>query len=417
MALRIRLYFSRMISRVILSIFILLFDGPPRTSGARLLDTSVSCDQDNFILALNFDSTFRGIVYSEEGFPNCVYVNGSMLSQKAYTLKIPLQGCETKRNSEGNYENAIIVQDNVAYLQSTDKKYLLTCIPSNPDHRFVHFHRNVTIKVFRHDSMITVDFGGVTVENRHTTTEVISATLPPNALMPTANIKYHVEIRAGHGIDALPLSAPLNIGDPISYIVRLEKPVADSQIGRCWATDSKSHLELSNDRGCTVQPKGRIWTNFEKRDSEKETIFVNKIKAWAFPTSNEVNIYCNLRICMSKSCNFGSCSDSSGARWRRDSEGQDGDFDNSTVRVRRNFDISTSDLSEIKTLTMKLRIRRDDIYANFTNSPVEIEDSESTICLSLSHLGLISGCVFAFLILVLLLFFLLFPSKIQKISS
>ena len=126
-----------MIARVILSIFILLFDGPPRASGARLLDTSVSCDQDNFVLALNFDSIFRGIVYSEEGFPNCVYVNGSMLSQKAYTLKIPLQGCETKRNSDGNYENAIIVQDNVSYLQSTDKKYLLTCIPSNPDHRFV----------------------------------------------------------------------------------------------------------------------------------------------------------------------------------------------------------------------------------------------------------------------------------------
>uniref|UniRef100_A0AC34QLC9 ZP domain-containing protein n=1 Tax=Panagrolaimus sp. JU765 TaxID=591449 RepID=A0AC34QLC9_9BILA len=133
-----------------------------------------------------------------------------MLSQKAYTLKIPLEGCETKRNDEGNFENAIIVQDHVSYLQSSDKKYLLTCIPSNPEQR--------------HDSMITVDFGGVTVDNRHTTTEVISGTLPPNALMPAANLKYQVEIRAGHGIDALPLSAPLNIGDPISYIVKLEKP-------------------------------------------------------------------------------------------------------------------------------------------------------------------------------------------------
>ncbi|KAE9548036.1 hypothetical protein FO519_008749 [Halicephalobus sp. NKZ332] len=353
---------------MILFIFILLFDGPPKVSGARLLDTSVSCDQDNFILALNFDSIFRGIVYSEEGYPNCVYVNGSMLSQKAYTLKIPLQ------------------------------------------------------------------------ENRHTTIETISATLPPNALMPTANVNYQVEIRAGHGIDSLPLSAPLNIGDPISYIVKLQKPVADSQIGRCWASDSKSHLELSNDKGCTVQPKGRIWTNFEKRENDREVIFVNKIKAWAFPSSNEVNIYCNLRICMSKNCNFGNCSESSETRFRRDSGGFEnsikrlrknyGDFGDhgrrlerdtggsqNIVRSRRNFENSVSDLAEIKTLTMKLRIRRDDSHSSFPNSPVEIADSESTVCMSLVHFGLLFGIVFAFLIFVSILAFFFLPSKIRKVSS
>uniref|UniRef100_A0A915EGW1 ZP domain-containing protein n=1 Tax=Ditylenchus dipsaci TaxID=166011 RepID=A0A915EGW1_9BILA len=97
---------------------------------ARLLDTSVSCDQNNFILSLNFDSPFQGIVYSEEGFPNCVYVNGTMLSHTSYQLKIPLVGCETHTNLDGNFENAIIIQESDRLLQATDKKYLLTCIPS-----------------------------------------------------------------------------------------------------------------------------------------------------------------------------------------------------------------------------------------------------------------------------------------------
>uniref|UniRef100_A0AC34G0Q6 ZP domain-containing protein n=1 Tax=Panagrolaimus sp. ES5 TaxID=591445 RepID=A0AC34G0Q6_9BILA len=354
----------------LLLIFILVFDGPPLfAAAARLLDTSVSCDQDNFILSVNFDSTFRGIVYSEEGFPNCVYVNGSMLPQKSYTLKIPLDGCETRRNGEGNLENAIIVQDNVAFLQSTDKKYLLTCIPSSTTDE-------------RHDSMITVDFGGVTIDNRFTTTEIISATLPPNALMPTANLKYNVEIRAGHGIDAKPLTNPLNIGDPISYIVRLEKPVADSQIGRCWATDSaKSNLELSDDRGCTIQPRGRIWTNFEKSETSKEVIFINKIKAWAFPsryrshntnynntclyitvTNNEVNIFCNLRVCMSRSCSFTNCSEPNGDK----------------KRERRHFDYPISDLAEVRTLSMHLRFQRDNSRNASPSIPISTLQTSDT---------------------------------------
>lgn len=67
-------------------------------------------------------------------------------------------------------------------------------------------------------------------------------------------------------------------------MVRLQKPVSDSQIGRCWASDTKSELELSDERGCSLQPKGNIWGVFDKVDEPNEIVFTNKIKAWAFPT-------------------------------------------------------------------------------------------------------------------------------------
>lgn len=67
-------------------------------------------------------------------------------------------------------------------------------------------------------------------------------------------------------------------------MVRLQKPVADSQIGRCWATDSKSNLELADERGCSLQPRGNIWGAFDRLETNKEVVFINRIKAWAFPT-------------------------------------------------------------------------------------------------------------------------------------
>lgn len=50
-------------------------------------------------------------------------------------------------------------------------------------------------------------------DNSHTTTEIISNTLPAGTA--NAALKYNVEIRAGHNIDSPTLSNALNIGDPI----------------------------------------------------------------------------------------------------------------------------------------------------------------------------------------------------------
>lgn len=67
-------------------------------------------------------------------------------------------------------------------------------------------------------------------------------------------------------------------------MVRLQKPISESRVGRCWASDSKSNLELSNEHGCSLQPRGNIWGEFQRFETEKEVVFINKIKAWAFPT-------------------------------------------------------------------------------------------------------------------------------------
>uniref|UniRef100_A0A914VNC4 ZP domain-containing protein n=1 Tax=Plectus sambesii TaxID=2011161 RepID=A0A914VNC4_9BILA len=73
---------------------------------------------------------------------------------------------------------------------------------------------------------------------------------------------------------------------------------SDARIGRCWAKDNTSEIELSDDRGCSLQTTGNVWGSFKSENSGAEgRVFYNDIKAWAFPTSNKVNILCNLHLC------------------------------------------------------------------------------------------------------------------------
>ncbi|VDM38994.1 unnamed protein product [Toxocara canis] len=250
------------------------------------IDISTFLSQSEFVLNVRFDEPFRGIIYSEEGFPNCVYVNASIVSQVSYTVKVPLDGCETSLNAEGNLENAVVIQESTNSVQPSDKKYLLTCIP---------------VALPTRESLAMVNFGGVTVENGATTSDVVRA----RGSRPDA--RYTVQlISTDKGTPLDPLFSPLTVGDPITYIVRVPASLSDAHMGRCWARDSSSSLELSDEDGCSLQLKGGVWNQFERVEQSGDLIFRNKIKAWAFPTSNEVNIFCNLHICRGR-CRQISC--------------------------------------------------------------------------------------------------------------
>uniref|UniRef100_A0A915AI10 ZP domain-containing protein n=1 Tax=Parascaris univalens TaxID=6257 RepID=A0A915AI10_PARUN len=113
-----------------------------------------------FILNIRFDEPFYGIIYSEKGYPNCVYVNASIVSQVSYSVRVPLDGCETSLNAEGNLENAVVIQESGTHVQPSDKKYLLTCIPAASSTR---------------ESFAMVNFGGIMVEGGATTSETVRA--------------------------------------------------------------------------------------------------------------------------------------------------------------------------------------------------------------------------------------------------
>ncbi|VDN87297.1 unnamed protein product, partial [Brugia pahangi] len=81
------------------------------------------------------------------------------------------------------------------------------------------------------------------------------------------------------------------------YIIRVSSLAIDARIGQCWARDEQSTLQLSDDNGCSMQLAGNVWNHFQRQQHHNVIIFQNQIKAWAFPTSNDVNIFCNLHTC------------------------------------------------------------------------------------------------------------------------
>ncbi|VDN31123.1 unnamed protein product [Gongylonema pulchrum] len=102
----------------------------------------------------------------------------------------------------------------------------------------------------------------------------------------------------------------------VVYVVRVSSSAAvDARIGHCWARDERSTLQLSDDNGCSLQRVGEVWNEFQRNEQGTDIIFRNQIKAWAFPTSSDVSIFCNLHMCRF-ACRHLPCA--GGERQRRD---------------------------------------------------------------------------------------------------
>ncbi|PIO60891.1 hypothetical protein TELCIR_17602 [Teladorsagia circumcincta] len=149
--------------------------------------------QTDFLLRIKFSETFTGLIQTDKGDPNCVYVNASIQRGTDYEVKIPLIGCETRRNDEGNYENEITVQNTERFDPKSDKRYLLTCIPASPIYR---------------DSQVTVSFGGVTIDTRSTTA---------TSIVSSPKVEYQVSVRDGDEPTAPQLKRPLAVGDRVKH--------------------------------------------------------------------------------------------------------------------------------------------------------------------------------------------------------
>lgn len=93
-----------------------------------------------------------------------------------------------------------------------------------------------------------------------------------------------------------------------TYVVETK---SEARLGRCWASDDRSQLELSDREGCPVPEQTHVWDVFRESRRNGLKRFENRIKAWAFPTrfssllfqssfSNQVNIFCTLHVCPSE---------------------------------------------------------------------------------------------------------------------
>lgn len=291
----------------------------------RIVEKTATCDDNFLYFTVLFERPFAGIIYSDGEYANqrCTYVNGTTFSSIRYNVTIPLTDCRSQRFQNGTRMNAIIVQKDARVLESTDNMFILSCTPGG----FSNFAGG-----YGPNQRFTLTFLGITVQGVLASTEVVTNVV-------TSPLDYTVEVQLGQGPNGRPVDRILNVGEPISYVVRLRnlRQDTDIKVGRCWASDGASDIQLSDDDGCSLQPNNNIWNTF--RSSQLENggrLLYNNIKTWAFPTSNRVNILCNLHVCASI-CSQTTCLSTTSKAPRKWS-----------IRNRRDFDTDNSTTIKIQ---------------------------------------------------------------------
>ncbi|KRX16273.1 hypothetical protein T07_8039 [Trichinella nelsoni] len=267
-------------------------DGKSEKEGVGfILEKSAQCDEHRIYFNIAFSEPFHGLIYSDGhyGDARCTFVNGTVA--KRYQFWIPIHECQSKQSTGSKKRNttttitgnsqqhSLIVQRDVKILSGQDQLLFIICSPA---------------VAARLDSLqlkpSVINFDGVKVDV-HLGSQELRAKMK-------FDFNYTAEIQLGDGPFGSPVDKELSLGERLSYVVRIRGPSTNFRIGRCWASDQFSNLSLSDDRGCPLHSNKGVWSEFQTwQVSNSEKVLFNKMKAWAFPTSNQISIYCNLQFC------------------------------------------------------------------------------------------------------------------------
>lgn len=402
--------FRIIITRCCLLFYIFFFSLIESQQINRIIEKSASCDDNFLYFAITFENSFVGLIYTDGEYGNlrCTYVNGSTFASTRYNITIPLTDCRSQKFQNGTRQNAIIVQKDSRILESTDNMFVLSCSPTSsnfaggygPNQRF------------------TLTFLGITVQNGLTATEVVTNSNSNNAF---TTLDYAVEVQLGQGPNGRPIDRVLSVGEPISYVVRLKNlHSTDVRIGRCWATDGVSDIQLSDDDGCSLQPSNNIWNSFKSSQSDNGgRILYNNIKTWAFPTSNRVNIFCNLHVCSpvcsATNCPLGSKSSRRSSIITRSRRDFNSDNSTTTIEIQSGYrvlpfrsglnsradDIEAVSSKALNSSNFNLISTTDDDLASTNNSERKICLSRTVFIAAVVLLLIIIFLTFAFVIFML----------------
>uniref|UniRef100_A0A5S6QDE2 ZP domain-containing protein n=1 Tax=Trichuris muris TaxID=70415 RepID=A0A5S6QDE2_TRIMR len=252
-----------------------------------IADKFAICEEQKVHFSISFNHLFRGVIYSDGhyGNPRCTYVNETLANR--YDFAIPINECRSGRQENGSVQHNLIVQRDPKILSGQDQLLYIICLP--------------TVNAQLHSSTLSpsvIHFDGVKV-GLNLDSQAVRASME-------RNITYRAEIRKGDGYVGQPVQGELNVGEALSYVARIRGYHASNvRIGRCWASDEYSNLMLSDDNGCPMHAVKTIWSEFSRVQVAQDEVYLyNKIKAWAFPTSNKLNIFCNLHFCSGQCINL-----------------------------------------------------------------------------------------------------------------
>ncbi|CAN8028276.1 unnamed protein product, partial [Ixodes persulcatus] len=239
---------------------------------------SVQCNQQDMLLAMNFDTPFHGRVYAKGNPAQCFVVgNGQNTLQFAVSLGTR---CGTLQEGDGRYANEVVVQQHPIIMTDTDRNIRVVC-------SFEAGDRTVTLaSTFARNGA----YSGLDVTTRHqpTITSVVTNTAPPpNVVM---------RILDPSGRDA----GVVGLGDELTLKIEIQEPGSAFAIfaRNLYARSSNGEsLFLIDSNGCPVDSS--IFPPL-RPDYRNPGALVANFKAFRFPSSGMVNFEVQIRFCQDR---------------------------------------------------------------------------------------------------------------------
>ncbi|XP_065287791.1 uncharacterized protein [Dermacentor albipictus] len=240
---------------------------------------SVQCNQQDMLLAMNFDTPFHGRVYAK-GNPSQCFVVGNGQNTLQFAVSLGTR-CGTLQEGNGHYANEVVVQQHPIIMTDTDRNIRVVC-------SFEAGDRTVTLgSTFARNGAYS---GGLDVTTRHqpTITSVVTNTAPPpNVVM---------RILDPSGRDA----GVVGLGDELTLRIEIQEPGSAFAIfaRNLYARSSNGEsLFLIDSLGCPVDPS--IFPPLRPDYRQPGALFAN-FKAFRFPSSGLVNFEVQIRFCQER---------------------------------------------------------------------------------------------------------------------
>ena len=164
-----------------------------------------------------------------------------------------------------------------------------------------------------------------------------------------------------------------------------------------------------------LKTTGNVWGQFQTINSGNGRVYYNRIKAWAFPTSNRVNIFCNLHMC-AQTCPQYNCPAST--RTRRTLPTDDEQLKTITAAFTVQSSLQHSNVlwakshsarvvSENATVGVITDNQAQHLMPSVASSSVNADD-EHTLCINRIHFGIALALILLIILLLMLFVLILF---------
>lgn len=272
---------------------------------------SVQCNPQEMLVAINFDTPFRGRIIAKGNPEQCFLIGDGQTS-----IQFPIvfgPKCNSRQEGHNTFVNEVVIQQHPVIMTDSDKTVRVMCAFEAPDQTITLKNPNSSENNKSGIDVGTSETSRTRHDKQHFNSVVSNKASPPSVLL---------RILDPQGRDA----SMINLGDDLMLRIQMQMDGQNSALGifarnlAARSSNGESLLLIDND-GCPVDPLVFPALEIDPKDNKS---LISNFKAFRFPSSGLVNFEVQIRFCpercQSVECHKGNKMNSYGRRKRDTSD-------------------------------------------------------------------------------------------------